>query len=67
MADGDIKVSISVEKVLHQTLIDFAQKYRDEHGICIRTVDFHWLGASLAEQSPTLVVGCRVASQLGDV
>ena len=63
MANGEI--SVNVEKTLHETLLGLAKYYREKHGICIRYVEFNWLGPRFGESAPSVLLGVEVKTQAG--
>ncbi len=65
MANGEISVDVNVEKTLHETLLGLAKYYRERHGICIRYVEFNWLGERFGESIPPHLMSVEVKTQAG--
>lgn len=64
---AEAKVTVAVEAAIHKLLRELAQKVRDDHGLCIRTVDFSWVGRRVGELTPTQVTAISVRTESGDV
>jgi len=58
-------VSDSIEETMHKKLADIAKHYREQHGICIRYVEFDWIGIPIGEGVPRCLIGVNVKSQSG--
>jgi len=65
MANGEISVNVSVEAHMHKTFLELANLYREQHGICIRYVEFDWIGIPIGEGVPRCLIGVNVKSQSG--
>lgn len=65
MANGEISVNVNVEAHMHKTLLELAKIYREKHGVCIRYVEFNWLGPRLGESAPSVLLGVEVKTQAG--
>lgn len=65
MANSEISVNVNVEAHLHKTLIELAKIYREQHGVCIKYVEFNWLGPRFGEVSPSVLLGVEVKTEAG--
>ena len=65
MANGEISVNVNVEAHMHKTLLELAKIYREKHGVCIRYVEFNWLGPRFGESAPSVLLGVEVKTQAG--
>ena len=55
----------SIEETMHKKLADIAKHYREQHGICIRYVEFNWLGTRVIETVPEYLMSVEVKAQSG--
>ena len=64
---AEAKVTVAVEAAVHKLLRELAQQVRDQHGLCIDSVDFSWGEWNVGERTPTKVVAISVRTQSGDL
>ena len=55
----------SIEETMHKKLADIAKHYREQHGICIRYVEFNWLGPRFGESATSVLLGVEVKTEAG--
>ena len=55
----------SVEAAMHQKLAEIAKQYRERHGICIKSVDFNWLGVRVGESVPAHLMSVEIRTEGG--
>ena len=55
----------SIEATMHKKLADIAIHYREKHGVCIRYVEFNWLGTRVIETVPEYLMSVEVKTQAG--
>ncbi len=65
MASGEISVNVSVEAHMHKTFLELANLYREQHGICIKSVDFNWIGLRLGETVPAYLMSVEIKTEGG--
>lgn len=62
MTKSEIEMKVSVEQVIHQSLMKIMKDVFDKYGVRVDSVDVSWLDISTAKRNDFIVTDIRIST-----
>ena len=63
MAESKLKMKVSVEKVIHDSIRETLQMLIDDHGIIVNTISVKWLDLSQVDKEKYSICGLEIETE----